>query len=1564
LKKITFKYIAAVVITVVLTLVPFIREAMANPQGNVIDLRFGGDITRLGATYNIEFLWSRPERAAPQENIPAGNVSHNVDLEAPGRPGPLPTGTHPGDGRAYFYELMRAEASTTNFTFLINDPSGADQTFTHRAQGMGLNANTIYAFRVFPMHHEGRWVWAPSPPPPPGAGEWNWQDLPVQRGSSNTVMFMTDIVPRGSARSGRIEVSWEVPTLDGQPAFDAWRVFIVESGGPFTPAGIGFQYFNVEEDDPNLTRTGNTWTYAIRSGLRPLQDYDIKIEPLVRVGGDFALARTLGQLNGLPLRFTSNSEYRYDNIPMGVELRVYDDVFPYIMLDWAPGFGNLNVTSVALFYSANPQDLMNYINTHPQDPLDEPRWVAKIDGASIGTIHNIRTERPGEPVMYYMLAFKINDGPWQGSDPVPYYAETPEFHPTKPVIRDAEHNDDPLRLSITWDAFLRTPFGDERVDPPATPAPGSNNPIRNNSDRGIGLWHDTMIEYDIFISDSIDPLRNNTIPANMSLGTFRYIDGSPLQLNTIADHPGLSREDRRKYDYTYTLSNLTHFYSVSHGQLMPIVENRVYYIKVVARQIAASAVTGSPRESVSYYAYPIPASGVLTRPNMISKPPLRIVETALHNITVEWDTQYYEAYNPGLRPGTPGTPAEMNDHAWHTKIGWDGNKFVFGEDLRFSEKTLELTQSGLREASGNPNLNFNAANPRALIGTIYEIIINYFSLPYDADDMPAELPLRFVDFLNPAPEASFALMWIPYSQVMPLDDPVLMRAYIDSYLRGQLTGGSWPGPDATGGILIDAEGRRTIRHPIDELEPQTSYLIFLWPFLPPSPPQFFAHEPANIIGTTLGEHPPFDVTPTVPLLEPRRTGDMHLTVGWFFNTWFLAAPPGYFYELYFSEFAGDYETNGITIENDIIRAQGIPLSGGEFNPLTGLNDPFIEFTVDNLFPETTYYIWIRAYTISPINGDRIYSAYSNYITMRTDELTPPPPPTGLGLIGANNLDIINKMNDRQEGPFDISHITFEWSRIGADQGNPAHFSREQVLEGDAAVLTDSLGALADESWATIASYIVKFDWLDPNTAYYARVKTRLTVTKMEMGSALREYQYIIQLSKTEDFFSYIEVIIPSGISGGSGTFIQKESEWTRAVRIYTDLWSGEHDGDIDPATYPLPDDDFEWIYDAATQTLTYRFRSTGTDQHGNRDNSVDMRFINWLINSRIYNFTIPFEAHPFGNVQIRRYAAEIPYSVYSAMADRHIGLTLIAGNATYAFPAKYLDIPEVQAMTGFGFGADIQITAEDNPADAPRLNADISTYSARPNKLSIRVTAGMNTHNVTRTILPFTVTQRAESRAVLFAGNTAGYQSTFATAAWNIGDYTVDTAALTISQTTHDVCTYAGITFAAPVIVSHASGAEDVLHRVNSHITFEAMPYYFPQAEVSSGQFNKLAAAIAAGNGTVNINAALTSDEHNSLARAGLLAPATDVMTRQEAVSLLVKLYELKIKSQIRSHTPLAQSLHFDIRLADEQYHSSLLKAADLGFFENTENAVRPLEPMTMEELLRIVDIIIEYAGL
>ena len=1564
IRKLTAMVIVAVMVLGIFP--PFEREVLANPQNPVNTLTMIMlNPNMVGSFYQIQFNWARPSflpvnvgaELAPGAvaTTPGTYVTHVMGPA--GSPG---ASIHAPDGGANWYRLMFSRHTTaTNMIF----PGGDNlehvvgvplQTLQIELLHMDGDGGAIYAFEVVPYHHEL-------------VRSWGWLDIGgslvlVGTGagineitphvSGNKWLFMTDIEVHAEGREGQIHVSWDLPLLDGFAAFDNWRIDVRESG---TNTLVG--RLTVPHSD--LLIAGRRAQFSITQdmvGLVPLQQYDIYIEPMT---GPFLIRYQpivpvdLRLVSGFPIRF-SDAYYVHRGSFISVELRVreYDD--RSIELSWLPGFGGLPVTLVNVLRS-HDRDVLETFRDDPLERTDVLRnslLMRQITGFhNVANILRFISDRPMFRT-YFMLEFYL-----EGSS-IPQFSTIVFFdpmltllRPTRPIIRQVYHEppEPPgIGLTVIWDAFLRSPINQvER-----------NNVIVSSNPRLHGQFHDQMIRYDIYVADDLTLLdimmRDPTNP------------GTDSRLAAVAGLPGggnfwftSEHATNPRLSFTYGLADITsHFTRRADGvivQIDRIDPNRVYYVRVVAVQVDEHGTPTGTMDDWAWadYAHFVPATELFARPTMLSKPPLRIrqlpaadglparPDVGFDHITVEWDLRYFEIFNPV-------------DRTWHSRVGVSGGQLYFGDDiLRYgipSQNIIELIPGNLPFMSQAGFGHANAMNVENR-DFIYNLIFGTAT-----EQQRVMHPLRYVDFVHPPPASRFAMYWMTYDefrQFGTMENFLLMGDFWNRISDDQLNVGT-----------VTSDGN-TMWHRIEDLEEHTSYVIILWPYIIDTVNNntiMPAFEPSNIIGSTLGDRPHVDRRPTVPRLYPHMPpGSMHLTVGWFFDDSLQ-------YRLFLADLPEKFPYNyDMSFSDAIIRQYGYLTN--RLNPLTGLYEPYMEFTITNLFPDTVYYIWLRAYFDNPEPTGLLESAPSNLVIMRTANLEPPPPPTGLGLVGRNNLSIINarRGDDDQLVPIDRDYFILEWNRIVADV---VSIHPESVIGEDARLLVehDRFGDLG-ESWATLSTLILQVVELQHNAPYFIRAKTRMTVFQIqEQGviGARAHYQYVVQISIDEDFIDFIEIIIPAQIDGGAtgGRSITLDSVWTATIRLFTSTWDGEYAGAVDPHTYPLPEDDFEIIWDPVTQTLTYRFRSDQVDQDGHRDNRVDLRFISRLIDSGIFNFEIDLSTYGFyRDIIPRRRVVEMPFSVYSAMADRHISLTLIMGDTTFAFPARYLDIPELNAMPGFGYRATIRITAEDNPAGMiPSIDTTTTTYAVGPTGISIDITAGTNTMGLTRLNQPFTVTQRAADPRMMLDGNSAGYFSNRGLLSWTLGDYRINGVAGTVSQNTTELGMFAVLTRVAPLVFSDNPAAVDTLHRVNRHITFEGMQVYDPTATISSAQFNKLLAALIQGSRSVNLEAPLTPDEHSSLTRSGLLASHSEAMTREEAISSMVRLFELRTRTRIQNFTPLAQTIHLDIATASPGFQEGLLKAADLGFFENRAGSVRPMDFITMDELLRIVDLIIEIS--
>lgn len=1457
---------------------PFTKTVLANAQNAVTDGKITVNPSSQANNYNLTFTWTRP---AP---LP---YNQTVDHS-------------PIDGGAGWYRLDYAKGSSTALTQVPGYNVLTDPAYVLATSGLPLDSGSIYCFRVNPFHKETITYLKED-------GTVNYTSTSDQFPAANSyrdMLFLTDITVSARGSGNTLTVTWDNPTLDGQPVFQSWNIYYTSdqrANPSFTNPAITVQ-------TSQAVSSGGKLSYTIADpSISYTQKYTIKVEPCY--WGTSTDLRNYGSL-GNSVQVANKTYSGFFFTPIGnnnAGLYWVRDISVDTPLDWMdagndillywPGFGSADrVQRIQILMSTNREDLVLSDDPTAPRPEQKSKILGEIQGtANCMTIRSYPTEKP-KVKTYYRLHIIGDNGVSYYSDIVEYDPTSAAFKPTKPVIRyfDVPNLDaSPMTFKVSWDAFLRAPFTAAEAEP--------GNLISGSTAEYNGKYLDRNVEYDIYISDDLEYLYRMPFDTRVNGKTYTAAE---LPIDTG--------------NYTYSISGITQYYGKD-GLPRPIAPNKIYYVRVVARRAGASPGNVNA-ENEAYRSCFVPAQDLYTRPQMISKPPLRIKKDADGNqvvttntITIEWDTCYFEVFDAAT-------------NSWHTKIGYDGQKFVYGDNIDYkTHKPVELVpyqtlaiETAITRRSGKP-----AGDTVA----VEEKIKAYYGL----SNSDTVLTIRFIDLSD----ASFAVYAEPYPG---FENPGEYDSYI-APMKAALESGSWAGT-LRAGTNTDSNKPYTLEHTFTGLAEETSYLIILWPYITASSGQLIAMAPANIIGTTQGVRGDVDITPTVPVLYyyPNKTDATSITVYWPYL-------PELMYELHYDEVLPADRNQGIIVTHDMIMENNRPY----METVNGVETEVIAYTIENLFPETMYYAWVKAYIINP-SGNRRDSDWSNEVAVRTLEIAPPDPPTGLGLVGENNLDVFNKLNNLNYTPTDFNYLILEWVRVYKDRSatNPDTNGIGEVI-----FVPDNL-----------VTYIVKFNDLDPNTSYYARAKTRMTVTKMDIGASI-EYQYIVQLSKDDEFNEYSEVIIPFTITGGqtAGTrYIVKDSEWTRTIRLFTATWTGEYDGDVDPQTYPLPETDYELSYDPNTGTLTYRFRSNETDQSGDRDNYADQRFISRLITSNTYNFTIDLSR--YNSIMPKKRVVEIPYSVYSAMADRYISLTVICGGTTYTFPAQFLNMPEVYAMSGYGYNAVVRIVAEDNPGGMPTIDLMSETHAVIPNKLSVKVTAGTETLSLTRTLLPITVAQEVTNRSLLYNRNVGAYGYFGNSKNWLPADYEINDGAGIITQTAYDIGSYTAISRVGPIALVQDPETQNAVTRVSSRIAFTDMLYYDPNGVVSSGQFNKLTAAVAAGSSSVSINSPLTADEKNSLTKGGLVAAESDALLREEAIALLVRLYELKTKTLIQDYTPLTSSVHLDIAAADERYQTGLLKAADLGFFENKPDSVRPKEIITFGELMRIIELIIDYSGM
>lgn len=922
-----------------------------------------------------------------------------------------------------------------------------------------------------------------------------------------------------------------------------------------------------------------------------------------------------------------------------------------------------------------------------------------------------------------------------------------------------------------------------------------------------------------------------------------------------------------------------------------IEENKVYYIKLVAiKPLPDNSDLISEPSYISKY---VPAVGNISNPQMLSKPPLRIKKDdsgkeiiTKDSITVEWNTKWYEVY-------------DSQTDSWFSKAAIrDANTVVFGKDILKTDIPIDFhnatNEQKVREMFVSSGLSEEKAN---------------------------SLVIRNIDLKDS--DVLYEMRVLPFDEV---NQEGGYEAYIESILNSD--GAGWNQITPTINKINYAEYTAT------GLDKNETYIIILRPYRMLSDGKKEAY-PTYIMGTTLPDDINIEIIPTVPVLEETSHTSISISVKWEEHI------PSLDYELVVSDqFLDDPTTGGTRIPIDEIKNNGT--EENENNKL------YMHYTIKDLFPETGYYIWIRSIANNP--SGVAYSKWSNPLFVRTSEIEPPDPPSGLGLVSKNNLNIYNNANNLKLLPIDYNYLIAEWNRNYEDTADTS--TTTSTGNGFEALMNPSIKS----------TYIVKFNNLIANKQYYIRAKTRLTVSKGTTGKSVKSFNYIVQISLTEDFTDYVEAIVPP-ITGGTTAqgSIQKDSEWCDIVSFYTRPSDGEYDGDKNPNLYPLPPEDFELIYDGATKTLTYRFRSDEEDQDGNDDNLVDQRFISKLLKNKVYNYSVDLTSYNRTR-EIKNRVVEIPYSIMSAFDERKITFEIKADNAVFLFEPGFVKTQEVEHMAGYGKDASVKINVSEDVKDNSSLSFG-QEYVSKPQSLNVSILTPSRIINMDNIEKNVDITLKLDNRHRLYDENIGAYINTPSVGRWERIPYTYDYESGSYKTQTTQLGVFSAIANSGPVTNMTDDMSSNSITNISSKMNITDMQSYSPRAAVSSVQFNNITAALANGKKDAEINGRLSNEDTNALVNSKMYINSTATVTREQAVNSLVRLYEIKTKMPVENYTTLDNTLINDISSASPAYQKSMLKAVTLGFFKDAENS-RPKDAISLSELFYMVDIIIQESNM
>jgi hypothetical protein len=722
------------------------------------------------------------------------------------------------------------------------------------------------------------------------------------------------------------------------------------------------------------------------------------------------------------------------------------------------------------------------------------------------------------------------------------------------------------------------------------------------------------------------------------------------------------------------------------------------------------------------------------------------------------------------------------------------------------------------------------------------------------------------------------------------------------------------------------------------LKPNTAYIVFFQPYTTDNVGvQRLSFRPNYVIVTVPDIFDPSVPRPTTPVLFPGDPAtDSTVSVRWRLQGGDNPNPQTQMrFELRWSEsiLAHPNNTGFVHLSWDDMTAlwQSSTNPDGQKRFVNTGGNQYHHFTIENLFPDTAHYVWIRAY-----NADNIFSGWSNPIDIRTREITIPHPP-GLGLVNRSHLNAHNLANDTDYAPIEPNAIFLLLTRTISDY---RLFNLPRAAGGEA---TGGSAELIDIANMRLRDYAIRFSELNHNRDYYARARTIVTITRGEA----RTYTYEIQLADNEDFLDATTFMLPALPEFNPQTMRRAESPWV-GLQVSTAPSADEYDGMFRPEQFPLPDDDWEITYTGGV--LLWRFRTHRIGADGRPDQQVNQRFISRLIDSRIHRYEIDLSSYirrpdwPVSNREL-----EIPWSILQTFDERLITLDINFGDIRLSVPPGTFN---TAAVRGLNMGRDsfVRIGMLTNTAGTglPSLPSN-NRFSSLPQRLNVTAVTPQRSLTVNEFAQPITATAHLDDiigpdgirRVNLFFSSPL-------TGTWQTNNGMV--------MQTFRPGTFAAVSQITPPTTVPNDPSFIPMQRVTARLNFTDLHTYNPSLTVGASVFNNVMHALTNNHNSVTTGAFLPPADRLNLERARMLAPPE--LTYESAVDILIRFYELRTRRIIQPLT--TPGMLPGITHATPALQPSLLKAADIGFINGPIN---PTGALTMGDLMVMLDIVITDTG-
>ncbi len=1321
----------------------------------------------------------------------------------------------------YYEIIVKNETFNTSETITINDGTSEFTSKTLDLHNeLNLQTGSFYDISIQPYHYHVV----------DNGGELSYQIAPAAQ-EPERAYAVTDLEVEFISDEDSIQVIWDDL---GVPDFEYRIVYAIGDYSSLPKQDLinnkegEIQGLSIDSDDverffdPIAKR--DKLTYTIDESIFPGQVYSIMVEPIAEYYNGEVVVR--------------NRNYPYiKSVSTNVQLSLVEEG-DYIRLQWEIP-ASFRVGQSQDEYALVEATLMEY-----QDGKGRNLVIFNGDAASIGYY---RVTKPIWETEYELtLTYKaVDDASKPPITPVSnrltFVPSEYLIQPTKPYVPSVISNKiiEDLKsvytldeiYDILQDEYLVKGYNygagiDDLIDEDVTFHIDEYNSSINyvwgsfqridvdvtSSTYGEYIY-DTNVYYDVWITDELSTLAY-AIPV---LEDVRYNSTTDSHVITNAENDIVGY--RQQFNF---------YYDTATKDIKEIAPNDIYYIKVQAKKLTSQGtLVSEPTISTIYYTY----DGDAYEPPTIAKPPLKVKdsETSQTGVTINWKEAWYEAISPDV----------VNPHVlanWQHQVWADGAGTLYKEPVDNAEYFAlyegEVEIQRLRDYLTGLGINTTIISRQVDLGTdafgISDVKYRFLNVLYQsvlneiAEQQLVDPTYSFADYYNDLVENDRnGTATLPWQEVEPYTDTT-----DSSYFAFRNEG------------LVE----------------NTSYLFILYPYRAlQNGDTLYAHYPTPIIVSTLPDIVDVTPDPTVPTLYATEFKDTSITATWKYNTDFE-------YDLLYS-LVEDVET---------AEAVDIVLPTNILDPKYPRDGEYFDVVVDDLFPLTTYYFWVRAR--QPSNGTN--SLWSNPAIGTTTDVDAPIPPRGVGLAPLSVIeDYGYDLNVTED------YIIVEWIKDLNDIDVEGDFKVDKsftyiVEVADNPKFIDPIyiessggnGDIVPADVEVLEKNLIKVDGLVGNRLYYVRVKTVLVVKGSEAGQ-----------------------------------LIKKESvTYSLPIRIITLSTGDEYDGEIDPALTILPKDDFELSYNEVSKLLEFRFKKDGKDATGSRDNQVDQRLISSLIDDNMHEYVI--DLNSFNNQDIERRKISIPYSIMEAFDSYNIDLRILADNMNFEVPAEGLMKKVNEQVKAYGVAPMLVIDFEDLNEDLVRDQIPDQQLEdvAVPQKLQMTVISSRKTDSIHYTDRNLSIELKTKSRYSVYEKDLALYVKDDK-ANWNKLSGKYDRYAGTMNFETANVGTYGLYTYDRSTTVTGTNLApshwsEPYRKDVYGQFTISGTIGYDPAAKVAEK------AVIQATYGTVldadqiALDKRLDQIDLLTLQRSGIKANTSQdkaTITRQEAISMFVRTYEI-----------------------------------------------------------------------